>query len=131
MNMAPQGVGSAMSRGATLVAAVFSIALAVVVGNRLSNDALTVIVGVLCGLMASVPFSLALVVALKQNWGQPVMSREEFQPRLYGAQPPVILVSPPPTAVPQPYGIAPNQLYLPPNAPVQGAPREFKIIGEE
>ncbi|MBI3912719.1 MAG: hypothetical protein HY327_00780 [Chloroflexi bacterium] len=120
-----------MKNGMLIVAAVFAVALAVVVGNRLSNDAMAVVVGAFCGLMASVPFTVALVIALKQNWGQPPARHDPFgNPPFPNSQPPVLIINPS-QMPPQPYGFQPNQIYLPPAAPPSGAPRDFKIIGEE
>ncbi len=128
-----------MKNGIIIIASVFAVALAVIVGNRLSNDAMTVIVGAFCGLMASVPFMIALVIALKQNWGAPAqtpMPRDDFAPRVFPAhypqspQPPVLIIHPASFGA-QNFAPPSNQIYLPPNAPAEGAPREFKIIGEE
>ena len=125
-----------MKNGFILVALVFAVTLAVVVGNRLSNDAMSVVVGSFCGLLATVPLTIALVVALKQNWGNAPEVRDEYASRPYPAHPyaptqPQVLVISPPQQSPAPYGFQSNQLYLPPNVPAPGAPREFKIIGEE
>jgi len=82
---------------AGLVALAFAVTLAVIVGNRLSEEALSVLAGAVCGVGAAIPTSL-LVVAVSQRRsesrdsefsraGQPPTS----QPRLY---PPVIVVQP-------------------------------------
>ncbi len=54
-----------MKRGALLVAvaAGVGVALAVVVGNRMSPEAMAVVIGLICGVAASIPLSL-LVGAL-------------------------------------------------------------------
>ena len=44
-----------MKRMATIVAAAFALGLAVVIGTRMSAEAMAVVVGVTCGVMASVP----------------------------------------------------------------------------
>ncbi|MBI3536432.1 MAG: hypothetical protein HY070_02535 [Chloroflexi bacterium] len=119
-----------MKNSFVIVALGFAVTLAIIVGNRLSNDAMTVIVGALCGLMATVPLTIALVIALRQNWGAPRASRDDFESRAYAHQPPVVVISPP-QQMGAPYGFQSNQLYLPPNVPAPGAPRDFKIIGEE
>jgi hypothetical protein len=111
-----------------VLGSVFAIALAAVVGNRLSNDAMAVVVGAFCGLVASVPFTIALVIALKQNWGQAPAPRDEYGG--YSRQPPVVVIAPP-QQMAAPYASGSSPLYLPPNVPAPGAPREFKIIGEE
>ena len=123
-----------MRNGIILAGIAFAVALAVIVGNRLSNEAMAVVVGAVCGISASIPVSIALVIAASKNWG-----RDEAPPReigydygahRYAPQPPQILVVSPPPAQP-PYGFPQNQYYLPPGAPDMGAPRDFKIIGDE
>ena len=119
---------------AVLVAMAFAVTLAIVIANRLSNEAMAVIVGAVCGISATIPISLGFAIAASRNWGQ----REASGP--YGAyeqprapQPPVIVIAPP-QQQPSPYGpYAAGQapLYLSPSAPPPGAPRDFKIIGDE
>ncbi len=108
----------------------FTVALAVIVGNRLSNEAIAVVVGAVCGISASIPVSVALVIAASRNWGRIEKMPEQYAPPRYPTQPPVIVISPP-QQQPSPYSGYGNQFYLPPGAPEQGAPREFKIIGDE
>ena len=118
-----------------VIGIVFAAGLAYVVGNRLSPEAMAVVVGALCGISASIPVSIALFIAASRNWGHPaVLPQEEvreYTPRGYVApQPPMIVLAPPqPFQAPNPFGV--NQFYLPPHAPSEGAPREFKIIGDE
>ncbi len=102
----------------------FAVALAVIVGNRLSNEAIAVVVGAVCGISASIPVTIALVIAASKNWGREPEPREvEYD---YGAYrytpqlPPILLVSPP---LSQQQG----QHYLPPDMTMTepGASREF------
>jgi len=119
--------GNNLRNGILLVALVFAVSLAMIVGNRLSNEAMAVLVGALCGISATVPVSIALFIAASRNWGiAPQAAHHE--PR---AQPPVIVVSPP--QLPQPnYGYAGAPYYLPPTInDASLSAREFKIIGEE
>ncbi len=110
-----------------LVALVFAVTMAIMIGNRLSNEAMAVLVGALCGISATLPVSLALLVAINKNWGRPQPHREEYEPR--PPQPPVFVIAPPQAPPWQPnYPL--DQVYLPPNAPTPGAPREFKIVGD-
>lgn len=121
-----------MRNGLILAAIAFAVALAVIVGNRLSNDALAVVVGTVCGISASIPVSIALIIAASRNWGRADAEREDASPR-YAAPPPVVVIAPPQqNPVAYPYANAP--LYLPPTldaVPAPGSPREFKIVGEE
>ena len=108
------------------VALVFAVTLAVVVGNRLSDQALAVLAGAVCGVGAAIPTSL-LILAITRRRDDPVEEYDdEPQPPAYrqpGAYPPVIVVAPP-SAQPQPYqwnGYPPTQ--APP------AHREFRVVG--
>lgn len=123
-----------MRNGIILAGIAFAVALAVIVGNRLSNEAMAVVVGAVCGISASVPVSIALVIAASKNWGRSEEPREigyDYAAHRYAPQPPQILLVSPPVQPQTPYGLAQNQYYLPPSAPDVGAPREFKIIGDE
>ena len=124
-----------MRNGIILAGIVFAVALAVIVGNRLSDEAMAVVVGAVCGISASVPVSVALVIAASRNWGRdtgqgPREVEYDYGTHRYAPQPPQILVvSPPPQATLG--GYPSNQYYLPPGAPDVGAPRNFKIVGDE
>jgi hypothetical protein len=115
----------------------FAIALAAFVSNRLSHDALAVVVGALCGISATIPVTLGLVIAASRNWGREEPVREvsyDYATNRYVPQPPVVIVAPPQTMQAMqssPYTFSNSHYLAPMNAPALGAPREFKIIGEE
>ena len=74
----------------------FAVGLAVVIGNRMSADAMAMVVGVACGMVASVPTSLLLMWALGRRNQASVTPVEG--PR-YGAgagYPPVVVINPGP-----------------------------------
>jgi hypothetical protein len=99
----------------------FGVALAVVVGIRLEQAALTVVVGVACGVGASIPTSL-LVVALLQK------RTDKNQRQQQANQTPQVVVLAP-QAIPQMRGSGaswPQEYALP--VPTQ---RQFSVIGEE
>ncbi len=103
--------------------AAFGLTLAVVVGQRLSDQAMAVLAGSVCGVAASIPPSLLII------W----VTRRKQEPRMpyAGPYPPVVVVQPP-TAYPPGVGERGGR-YLPPayaqmNIPVQ---REFVVVGEE
>lgn len=125
-----------MRNGFILIGIVFAVALAAAVGNRLSNDALAVVVGAVCGISATVPITLGLVIAASRNWGREQPVREigyDYGANRYAPQPPVVILAPPqsPPLSSMAYGFPQNQYVAPMHAPLLGAPREFKIIGEE
>jgi hypothetical protein len=119
-----------MKRTVVIVGAVFGVALAVLIGTRMSTDALGMLVGVVCGVLASLPTSLVLVWALlRRTRGSSGM---EAQGGRYGVAghnyPPVVVVNPGPS-----YGL-PG--YGPPlggahSLPPAGSTRSFKVVGDE
>lgn len=111
-----------------LVALGFAVTLAVIVGNRLSDEALAVLAGAVCGVGAAIPTSL-LILAIARRKEKPVTDWNSTQrPQMYaqqqGAYPPVIVVAPP-NAQQQPYNW--NGGYPPSLAPpIQ---RQFTVVG--
>ncbi len=116
--------------------------------SRLSADAINVAVGVLCGIAASLPVALGLLIALTR---QRETREDEYEheadsyaepPRRQGpaphapmsgygsGYPPVIVVAPPQNQLPNPYAhllppgnLPPGSMHEPPIS------RDFKIIG--
>jgi len=126
-----------MRNGIFLVVIAFAVTLAIVVGNRLSNEAMAVVVGVVCGISATIPISVGLLIAASRHWGQSEGPREigyDYEARRYAAQPPVVVISPPQVAQsPYTYPYYPNRTFSLP-APMNDAPlnaHQFKIVGEE
>ena len=100
----------------------FIVVLAVVVANRLSVDAMAVVIGVICGVGASIPTSL-LIVLVAGRRGR----REEGETRGY---PPVVIVNPGNPGATMP-GYQRGVPYLPPVLDQGVGPRQFKVIGDE
>lgn len=85
-----------------LMGLVFSITLAVIVANRLSDEALAVLAGAVCGVGAAIPTSLLVVAVTQKRRGKSGGDRyhdEEDDERNYRRQqqqyPPVVVVAPP------------------------------------
>lgn len=102
----------------------FAVTVGAMVGMRLTSEALAVVVGVVCGVLASIPTSiLLLIVSRRQASGSPAPSRQP-QP----TYPPVIVINPnasPPDRPSYP-------LFEPPDGrPAGYLPRQFRIIGGE
>ncbi len=81
---------------AGVVTAAFAVTLALVVGNRLSAEALGVLAGAVCGVGAAIPTSLLVVAVSRRRDGAEGpspwrTSRHHQDDRAY---PPVIVVSP-------------------------------------
>ena len=111
-----------------LVALAFSVTLAVIVGNRLSDEALAVLAGAVCGVGAAIPTSLLILAIARRkdkpvtDWDSPQQSQMYAQRQ--GAYPPVIVVAPP-NVQQQPYNW--NGGYPPSLAPP--AQRQFTVVG--
>jgi len=122
-----------MKNGLIIAGAAFAVALAYVVGSRLSNEAIAVVVGAVCGISASIPVSIALVIASSTHWGRREEPSEPYydpSPRRYIPQPPVIIMTQPQQQMP--YSYPPNPYYYPAQSMQSSAePREFKIVGGE
>ncbi len=106
---------------AGLMVLAFAVTLAVVIGNRLSDEALAVLAGAVCGVGAAIPTSL-LIIAVSRRRDEENKSRVQ-PPAPQGVYPPVVVVAPPGGQQ------RPNAWnYLPPSltAPIQ---RNFTVVG--
>lgn len=113
-----------MRRGFLVAAAAFGLALAVIVGLRLEQASLAVLVGVACGILAGLPVSAALLYIF---WRERQARREEDErhwrhlPQRTAVAPPVIVLNAGRGA----------DLLSPPPLLSQPAERQFTIVGEE
>jgi anti-sigma factor RsiW len=115
-------VGERLKIFAGLAATVFSITLALVIGNRLSDEALAVLAGAVCGVGAAIPTSL-LIVAVSRRRDESRVQPTTYQPAPQGAYPPVVVVAPPGGQQgPNAWNILPPSF----NAPTQ---RHFTVVG--
>ena len=116
MDLGLDGLG--LKHIVTIVGLAFAITLAVMIGKRMSADAMAVVVGIACGILASVPASLLLLLVLGRE-RRGAENRREVGAQAY---PPVVIVQ----------GGAPQA--LPPGMPgywPQAAPpmrREFQLV---
>ena len=102
--------------GLTVIA--FAVTLAIVVGSRLSNQALAVLAGAVCGVGAAIPTSL-LIVAVSRRRDEP---RNQSVAH-HGAYPPVVVVAPP--------GVQrlPDAWHMPPLSLTTPTQRHFTVVG--
>lgn len=99
----------------------FVVTLAVVIGFRMSPDAMAVVVGIVCGVLASIPTSALLVWVMRQRDKQ---MEAQMQSRAYGNFPPVVVVNG--------QGTNGNGAMTPPlPAGTLSGARNFKVIGQE
>ena len=105
-----------MKKVATIAVIAFAVTLAVIIGKRMSTDAMAVVIGVACGVMASIPTSLLILAVSGRRGEHDVRQRRDY--------PPVVIVNP-----------GSNQpRYLQPPFPTplsQGQERQFRVIGDE
>lgn len=106
-----------------LAAIGFCVALAVIVGYRMSAEAMAVVIGVACGVLASIPMS-ALILIVMQRQG--ARRSEELTWQQQRNVPPVVVIQ---GGTPMSMSRPEMPLFQPPM--VSPAPREFKVIGEE
>lgn len=108
-----------------VVSLAFAVTLAVVVGKRMSTEAMAVVVGVVCGVAAGLPMSMLMVLILNRRGENELRPYEQSGGR-YGPYPPVVVIQGG-TSVPN--GLLPP--YYPSQAighePVQ---RQFRLVGE-
>jgi hypothetical protein len=115
-----------------IVLLAFAISLAVVVGQRLSSEAMAVIIGVVAGVAASIPTSLIVVwVALRVrgDGGEVVVERPAPEPKIVVVAPPAAAHSYAPQAGPSYLPQADPRLT--PRLPLgqQAYGRHFTVIG--
>ena len=114
-----------MRKAMMAVFLVFAVTLAAVVGNRMSAEAMAVVIGIVCGVAAAIPMSLLILLVSRRR----EQAAEDYTPygpptRREGAYPPVVVIqggSPAPTHLQPPYY----------SSSVDVAPRQFHIVGED
>jgi mannitol-specific phosphotransferase system IIBC component len=106
-----------------VVAVAFTVTLAAIIGQRLSDQAISILAGAVCGVAASIPTSLLIIwVSRKQQQQDSSQSNRQMQ----GVYPPVVVVQPP---AQMSSGAHQQQTYLPSN--LQPTSREFTVVGGE
>jgi len=121
----PSPPGQKRSHAAALVAIPFVVALAGVIGWRLSEQALAVLAGAICGVATSIPTSLLVIwVALRrqETRERETYRQESYRPPQNGTYPPVIVLQQPPA------GLLPGSAAHISRPPIQ---REFTVVGGE
>jgi hypothetical protein len=117
--------GNIMKKPLLLIGTVFAVTLAVVIGTRMSPDAMAVVVGIVCGVLASIPTSVILVWVLRLRDKQ--LDAQLNQARPLGQYPPVVVVNG--------QGHNGSNGSYPPSALTAGAgsggARNFKVVGQE
>jgi len=120
-------LGARIKRFFSLIGIVFAITVGIIVTQRLSNDALALLIGLTAGVVVMVPLVALLIYILRR---QEINRREEIRSSSRN-QPQVVVVAPPAM---QGYGS--NQMALwnqarQNNWQMSRAEREFTIVGGE
>jgi hypothetical protein len=115
-----------MGKVVLLLLLAFVITLGVIVGSRMSVEAMAVVVGVVCGVAAGIPMSLLIMLALRRRERQ---AEETPYPQTTGRypapSPPVVVIqggAPVTSSLPPPY----YPMHTAVNEPVH---RQFRVIG--
>lgn len=122
----PEPLGRRLGRFGLFIGAIFAVSAGVVITQRLSEDALALLVGLTCGVAAMAP-TIGLVLLA---WRREETRRHKTHTQgPYAGAPPVIVVTP--QALPgygQQRAATPEQWGWHPN---QTAERQFTIVGGE
>jgi hypothetical protein len=84
------GFGSNPKHVVLVFGSVLAAALAVAVGRQMSNEAMAVVVGIVCGVVASIPTTLLLLVALTRRNPQGFAGGQQQTGQR--EQPPVVVI---------------------------------------
>lgn len=105
------------------------VTLAIIIGQRMSTDAMAVMVGVVFGVAASIPTSLLVALAVRGNRrSEPPYQRDDYQP---SPPPPQIFVVNPGQMPAGPYQGAQHALPNPPGNYYLAEPaRRYKVVGD-
>ena len=114
-----------MRKALIATALAFVVTLAVVVGNRMSTEAMAVVVGVVCGVTAAIPMSLlVLAVSSRRNRHSSDWQASGYPSTHSGGYPPVIVIQ-----GGNPLASQMQPPYL--GSTVEPRPRQFHIVGED
>lgn len=112
-----------MKRYILIFSGLFVVAIAITMAFRMTSDAMAVIVGIVLGMLATVPTSLLLLYLVRQRDQQQFDPRQQYQA---GQYPPVVVVNSSPNGG---YGTMANgnpQSFLP-----AIGERSFTVVGQE
>ena len=118
------GGGLCIKQALLVVGVVFAVALAIVVGKKLSAEAMAVVVGIVCGVAAAIPTSILLLVVFTRRDRQQ-MDDMDSRSRQQASPPVVVIQGGAPQALPP----GPQAGYWPTADPGPAVNREFHIVG--
>ncbi len=109
-----------------IVGLVFGVALAVVVGSRMSAEAMAVVVGVVCGVAAGIPTAALMLVVMNRRERQ--HDEAVARPAGFGGSPPVVVIQ---GGAPQALPPGQHTAYWPSVPPPAHVQRQFQLVGDE
>jgi hypothetical protein len=115
-----------MKRFTYIMCGLFFTGLAVTVALRMTTDAMAVIVGIILGMVATVPTTLVLLFMIRQRDSQ--QQQMDFRQQ-YGHYPPVVVVNSPPNQGSYTNGM--TNFTNPHSLPAPMSERSFKVVGQE
>lgn len=118
------GTGLGIRQALLVVGLIFAIALAVVVGKKMSAEAMAVVVGVVCGVAAAIPTSILLLVVFTRRDRQQ-LDEMESRTRQHASPPVVVIQGGAPQALPP----GPQAGYWPAAQPGPAVNRDFHVVG--
>lgn len=113
-----------MKRFVYVMMGLFTVTIASILAFRMTADAMAVIIGIILGMVATVPTSLLLFYMLRQRETQPVDPRQQ---QYGGHYPPVVVVNPPG----QQNGYSNSWGQGSPSSLPAPGERSFKVVGQE
>ena len=116
--------GSGVKQVTIVLSVVFAATLAVVVGKEMCSDAMAVVIGVVCGVAASIPTSLLLMLALTRR---DQLRGDRAERGRQGIYPPVVVVQGGDARQGLPQG--PQAGYWPSPMPERSLDRQWQIVG--
>lgn len=119
-------MGGSVKKAALGLGLVFAITLAVVVGKQMSTEAMAVVIGIICGVLASIPTSLLLLLVLTRRERQ--KEDEQGRPGRAGSYPPVVVIQ---GGAPQALPLGPQAGYWPAPSPGPAVNRQFHVVGDD
>ncbi len=114
-----------MKRYGMILLGLFTVSIAITVALRMTPDAMAVIIGIILGMLATVPTSLVMLYTIRQRDKQQLDPRQQYA----NQYPPVVVVNSPPNG--HGYGAGPVNANGGSFLPAPGGERSFKVVGQE
>jgi len=115
------------------LAGVFVVAIAAAVAKQLSSEAMAVIVGIVCGIGASIPTSLVMLYLLSRQEQAEEREEQQRQTAAPPSAPTVMIVNPAGGMMGQPFfpqqGM--GQYYPPMSIPMNANGRQYYLLGSD